>query len=103
MHNIIIVDSSCSAIDVIVNLEKDFTSTGQVSQLVVEREAKKISQYKTVNQSYIADCIDDARQKRLQYGSVVQSYTLGNSRANIEGTTITQELILNIGIVSDHD
>ena len=93
----------CSAIEVTINLEKDFSNAGQVSQLVVERVAKKISQHKTVNQSYIADCINDAKQRRLQYGSVVQSYTLGNSRANIDGITITQELILNIGIVSDHD
>ena len=93
----------CSAIEVTINLEKDFSNAGQVSQLVVERVAKKISQYKTVNHSYIADCINDAKQRRLQYGSVVQSYTLGNSRANSDGTTITQELVLNIGIVSDHD
>ena len=84
-------------------MERDFSSTGEVSQSVVEREAKKISQYKTVNQSYIADCINDARKRRLQYGSVVQSYTLGNSRVNIGGTLIIQEIILNIGIVSDHD
>ena len=85
-------------------MERDFSSTGEVSQSVIEREARKISQYKAaINQSYIADCINDARKRRLQCGSVVQSYTLGNCRVNISGTMLTQEIILNVGIVSDHD
>ena len=84
-------------------MERDFCSSGEVSQSVVEREMKKIGKYKTVNQSYIADCINDARKRREQHGSVVQSYTLGNRTVTIRGTLITQEIIVNIAIVSDHD
>ena len=77
-------------------MEKDFCSTGEVSESVVERELQKINKYKTVNQSYVADCINDAKKRREQHGSVVQSYTLGNRM-------VTQEIILNIAIVSNHD
>ena len=57
-------------------MERDFCSTGVVSQSAVEREIKKISKYKTVNQAYLTDCINDAKKRREQNGSVVQSYTL---------------------------
>ena len=77
-------------------MEKDFCSTGEVSESVVERELQKISKYKIVNQSYITDCINDAKKRHEQHGSVVQSYTLGNRM-------VTQEIILNIAIVSNHD
>ena len=85
-------------------MERDFcNNTGEVSQAVVERGVKKIRQYKEINESYIADCINDAKRKRLQYGSVVQSYTLGNRRLSTGTVTMTQEIILNIAIVNDHD
>lgn len=84
-------------------MERDFCSTGEVNQSVVEREMKKINKYKTVNQSYVTDCINDARKRRDWYGSVVQSYTLGNMTVTTSGTMITQEIILNIAIVSDND
>lgn len=77
-------------------MEEDFCSTGEISQSVVEREMQKISKYKRVNQSYITDCINDAKRRHDQHGSVVQSYTLGNR-------TVTQEIILNVAIVSNHD
>ena len=63
---------------------------------MVEREVKKITKYKAVNQSYIADCINDAKRRRERHGSVVQSYSLGDR-------TATQEIILNVAVVSDHD
>lgn len=84
-------------------MERDFYSTGVVSQSAVEREIKKISKYKAVNQSYITDCINDAKKRREQHGSVVQSYSLGNKSIIIKGVMITQEIIANIAIVSDHD
>lgn len=86
-----------------VNVERDFCTTGEVVQSVVEKEVKKISQYKKVNHSYIIDCISDAKRRREQNGSVVQSYTLGDRRIVTGGATITQEIILNIAVVSDSD
>lgn len=77
-------------------MERDFCNTGEVSQSVVDREVKKISKYKAVNQSYITDCINDAKKRQEQHGSVVQSYTLGNRM-------VTQEIILNIALVSNHN
>ena len=85
-------------------MERDFCNNrGEVSQAVVEREVKKIRQYKEINESYIADCINDAKRRRLRCGSVVQSYTLGNRRVSAGRVMMTQEIILNIAVVSDHD
>jgi len=93
----------CLAVAITLSVERDFCNTRVVSQSAVEREIKKINKYKTVNQAYITDCINDARKRREQCGSVVQSYTMGNRSTVVRGIMITQEIIANIAVVSDND
>ena len=91
-----------TAIEVQFSIEKDFSSSGVVCQHAVDREMKRITGHAKVNQSYIRDCVNDARMRRQHHGSVVQSYDL-SQKLITDGGAINKQVVLNVAVISNKD